>query len=81
MGAIAADIRVSQLQDAFEPLLRSLPPNSCIVDQHGGIIATNTGRFVGGTIPTDAQVTRRALPGVPWWLCTRISEEHADQAP
>ena len=81
VGAVAADIRVSQLQDAFEPLLRPLPPNSCIVDQHGAIIATNTGRFVGGTVSTADQVTRRALPGVPWWLCTGISEEHADQAP
>lgn len=80
VGAVAADIRVSQLQSAFEPLLRPLPPNTCIADQHGAIIATNTGRFVGGTISATTQVARRALPGVPWWLCIGIAGEDAEQA-
>jgi hypothetical protein len=79
VGAVAADVRVSQLQGALEPLLRLLPANTCIVDQHGAIIATNTGRFVGGTISAADQVVRRALPGVPWWLCMGIAGEDAEQ--
>ncbi|MFK0000722.1 FCD domain-containing protein [Paenarthrobacter sp. NPDC090522] len=67
-GVVGADVSVSQLQTAFEPHLRALPPNSCIVDQHGAILATNTGRFVGGTIPVDSGDSRE-LPGVPWRLC------------
>jgi len=60
--------------------LRPLPPNTCIVDQHGAVIATNTGRYVGGTIPAAAQVERRTLPGVPWWLCMGIVEEDAKRS-
>jgi DNA-binding FadR family transcriptional regulator len=77
VGVVAADIRVSQLQTAFEPLLRSLPPNTCVIDQHGAVIATNTGRFVGGTIPGAHRDACRPLPGVPWSLCIGASEEDA----
>jgi DNA-binding FadR family transcriptional regulator len=79
VGALGADVRVGQLQTAFEPLLRPLPPNTCIVDQNGAVVATNTGRHVGGTIPATDQVERRALPGVPWWLCMGISGSDRDQ--
>lgn len=79
VGALGADVRVGQLQTAFEPLLRPLPPNTCIVDQHGAVIATNTGRYVGGTIRGADQVERRALPGVPWWLCMGITAEDPDR--
>jgi DNA-binding FadR family transcriptional regulator len=79
VGALGADVRVSQLQTAFEPLLGPLPPNTCIVDEHGEVIATNTGRFVGGMIPATDPVLRRALPGVPWWLCTGMAGEDPDQ--
>ena len=67
-GVVGADVSISQLQTAFEPHLRALPPNSCIVDQEGAILATNTGRFVGGTIPVGTADSRE-LPGVPWRLC------------
>ncbi|MFE4198737.1 GntR family transcriptional regulator [Paenarthrobacter sp. NPDC056912] len=69
VGALGADVRISQLQSAFEPLLAPLPPNTSIVDKQGTVIATNTGRFVGGTIKAADHVERRALPAVPWWLC------------
>lgn len=81
VGTVAADVRVSQLQGSLEPHMRLLPPNTCIVDQHGAIIATNTGRFVGGTISAADEVERRALPGVPWWLCLGLAGEDAGQAP
>ena len=81
VGALGADVRVSQLQTAFDPLLRPLPSNTCIVDQHGTVIATNTGRFVGGTIPAADHVVRRPLPGVPWWLCTGTGEEDQTTPP
>jgi hypothetical protein len=78
VGVVAADIRISQLQSAFEPLLRSLPPNTCIIDQHAAVIATNTGRFVGGTIPAAHRDPCRSLPEVPWSLCIGISDEDAE---
>ena len=72
VGVVGADVSISQLQTAFEPHLRALPPNSCIVDQEGAILATNTGRFVGGTIPVGTGDSRE-LPGVPWRLCIGYS--------
>ncbi|WP_159704076.1 GntR family transcriptional regulator [Arthrobacter sp. 18067] len=69
VGTLGADVRVGQLQSAFEPLLGQLPPNTSIVDNHGTVIATNTGRFLGGTIKASDPVERRALPAVPWVLC------------
>ncbi|HKU30603.1 GntR family transcriptional regulator [Arthrobacter sp. NyZ413] len=69
VGTLGADLHVSRLQTSFEPLLRPLPANTCIVDQFGAILATNTGRFVGGTISESDDVRRQALPGVPWTLC------------
>lgn len=51
VGIVAADVLVRGIQSHLEPYLRALPPNTCLVDQQDAIIATNTGRFMGGTYP------------------------------
>jgi hypothetical protein len=71
LGVASADMLVTQLQANFEPLLLALPANTCILDQHGVVIATNTGSLIGETVdfPLDP-TTLTALPGLPWQLCT-----------
>ena len=69
IGVAAADVLIGQLQTGFAPLLESLPPGSCIVDQNDVVIATNSGSLVGGTFsPADRAERRIALPDVPWRL-------------
>jgi hypothetical protein len=79
-GVAAVDVLVSRLQAEFEPLLRPLPPNTCIVDQNEVVIATNTASLVGGILSPSHQAERRiALPSVPWSLCLGVSTgENAD---
>jgi hypothetical protein len=73
-GVAAVDILVSRLQAEFEPLLRALPPNTCIVDQNEVVIATNTASLVGAILSSNHQAERRiALPSVPWNLCLGVS--------
>ena len=73
-GVAATDILVSRLQTEFDPLLRPLPPNTCIVDQNDVVIATNTASLVGGILSKSHQAERRiALPSVPWSLCLGVS--------
>lgn len=69
IGAAAADVQVSQIQARFQPLLLALPQGSCITDQHGTVIATNTGRLLGGTYPPKGTSSVPVvLPDVPWLL-------------
>lgn len=76
VGAVGADLLIRQLQTAFEPLLRQLPPNTFMADQTGAIIATNTGRFVGGTVPeTDHRWQEVDLPELPWRLFIGTSSD------
>ena len=82
-GVAATDILVSRLQAEFDPLLRPLPPNTCIVDQNDVVIATNTASLVGGILSPSHQAERRiALPSVPWSLCLGVStgENAADSS-
>jgi hypothetical protein len=73
-GVAAVDVLVSRLQTGFEPFLRSLPPNTCIVDQNQVILATNTASLVGETLSPSHQTERKiALPSVPWSLCLGVS--------
>ncbi len=73
-GVAAVDVLVSRLQTEFAPFLRSLPPNTCIVDQNDVILATNTASLVGGTLSPYQQAERRiALPALPWSLCLAVS--------
>jgi len=73
-GVAAGDVLVSRLQTEFDPLLRALPPNACIVDQNEVVIATNTASLVGGILSSQYQAERRiALPSVPWSLCLGVS--------
>lgn len=73
-GVAAVDVLVSRLQAEFDPLLRLLPPNACIVDQNDVVIATNTASLVGGILSPNHQAERRiALPSVPWSLCLGVS--------
>ena len=75
-GVAAVDILVRGLQAEFDPFLRSLPSNTCIVDQNEVVIATNTASLVGGTLSRFHQIERRvALPSVPWNLCIGVSTE------
>lgn len=76
VGVAAVDILVKGLQAGFDPFLRSLPSNTCIVDQNEVVIATNTASLVGGTLSPSHQIERRiALPSVPWTLCLGVSTE------
>ena len=82
-GVAAVDVLVSRLQTEFDPFLRPLPPNTCIVDQNEVVIATNTASLVGGILTRSHQAERRiALPSVPWSLCLGVdtSENAADSA-
>ena len=73
-GVAAVDVLVSRLQTEFDPLLRPLPPNTCIVDQNEVVIATNTASLVGVILSSHHQAERRiALPSVPWSLCLSVS--------
>ncbi|MFF2247027.1 GntR family transcriptional regulator [Arthrobacter sp. NPDC058130] len=73
-GVAAVDVLVSRLQAEFDPFLRPLPPNTCIVDQNEVVIATNTASLVGGILSPSHQAERRiALPSVPWSLCLNVS--------
>lgn len=79
VGVAAVDILVRGLQAGFDPLLRSLPSNTCIVDQNHVVIATNTASLLGGTLPRSSQIERRiSLPSVPWNLCIGVSTETGD---
>lgn len=80
-GVAAVDVLVSRLQTGFDPFLRFLPPNTCIVDQNQVILATNTASLVGGIFSPSHQTERRiALPSVPWSLClgVRTGQNAAD---
>lgn len=68
IGAVATDLLVSQIQARFQPLLLALPPESSITDQDGVVIATNTGRLLGGTQKVTKKSSATALPEVPWLL-------------
>ncbi|MET3175717.1 UNVERIFIED_ORG: DNA-binding FadR family transcriptional regulator [Arthrobacter sp. UYCu721] len=76
VGVAAVDILVKGLQAGFDPFLRSLPSNTCIVDQNEVVVATNTASLVGGTLSRSHQIERRiALPSVPWTLCLGVGTE------
>ncbi|WP_052207306.1 FCD domain-containing protein [Sinomonas humi] len=69
IGVAGADILISHLQTVFAPLMASLPQGSCIVDQNGVVITTNSGSLVGGTLSPDVPRRRRIpLPNVTWSL-------------
>lgn len=73
-GVAAVGVLVSSLQTGFEPFLRSLPANTCIVDQNQVILATNAGSLVGETLSPSHRTERRiALPSLPWKLCLGVS--------
>ena len=78
-GVAAVDILVRGLQAAFDPFLRSLPSNTCIVDQNEVVIATNAASLVGGMLSQSHQIEQRiTLPSVPWNLCIGVSTETRD---
>jgi len=69
VGIVAADVLVRGIQSHLEPHLRALPPNTCLVDQRDAIIATNTGRFMGGTYsPRQYAGKQIDLRAIPWRL-------------
>lgn len=69
IGIVAADVLVRGIQSHLEPHLRALPPNTCLVDQQDAIIATNTGRFMGGTYaPGQYAGQQTDLHAMPWRL-------------
>ncbi|MDR6416362.1 GntR family transcriptional regulator [Pseudarthrobacter sulfonivorans] len=69
VGIVAADVLVRGIQSHLEPHLRALPPNTCLVDQQDAIIATNTGRFMGGTYSAGQYAGKQIdLHAMPWRL-------------
>lgn len=80
VGIVAADVLVRGIQSHLEPHLRALPPNTCLVDQQDAIIATNTGRFMGGTYsPGQYSGKQIDLLAMPWRLF--IDAPSAGRAP
>ena len=80
VGIVAADVLVRGIQSHLEPHLRALPPNTCLVDQQDAIIATNTGRFMGGTYsPGQYSGKQIDLLAMPWRLF--IGTPSAGRAP
>ncbi|MET3721831.1 MULTISPECIES: GntR family transcriptional regulator [unclassified Arthrobacter] len=69
VGIVAADVLVRGIQSHLEPHLRALPPKTCLVDQQDAIIATNTGRFMGGTYSPGQYAGKQIdLHAMPWRL-------------
>jgi DNA-binding FadR family transcriptional regulator len=69
VGIVAADVLVRGIQSHLEPNLRALPPNTCLVDRQDAIIATNTGRFMGGTYSPGQYTGKQIdLHAMPWRL-------------
>ncbi|MGO4859742.1 GntR family transcriptional regulator [Arthrobacter sp. 2MCAF14] len=81
-GVAAVGVLVSSLQTGFEPFLRPLPSNTCIVDQNETVLATNTASLVGETLSPFHQTERRIpLLSVPWTLCLGVNTgENAEDA-
>jgi DNA-binding FadR family transcriptional regulator len=80
IGIVAVDVLVRGIQSHLEPHLRALPPNTCLVDQQDAIIATNTGRFMGGTYaPGQYAGQQTDLHAMPWRLF--VGTPTADRAP
>ena len=73
-GIAAVDILISRLQAEFDPLLSSLPPNACIVDQNYVVIATNTASLLGEILTNGHRAEQRIpLLGTGWTLCLGVS--------
>lgn len=69
VGIVAVDVLVSAIQAQIESHLQALPPNTCLVDQKGVIMATNTGHFVGGIYSASNDGGEQLdLTSVPWKL-------------
>jgi len=80
-GVAAVGVLVSSLQTGFEPFLRTLPSNTCIVDQNETVLATNTASLVGETLSPFHQTERRIPLSVPWTLCLGVNiGENAEDA-
>ncbi|WP_427019172.1 GntR family transcriptional regulator (plasmid) [Pseudarthrobacter sp. P1] len=80
VGIVAADVLVRGIQSQLEPNLRALPPNTCLVDQNDVIIATNTGRFMGGIYSPGRYAGKQIdLHAVPWRLF--VGTPASDRAP
>ncbi|MGO4250583.1 GntR family transcriptional regulator [Paenarthrobacter sp. RAF54_2] len=80
-GVAAVGVLVSSLQTGFEPFLRTLPSNTCIVDQNETVLATNTASLVGETLSPFHQTERRIPLSVPWTLCLGVNTgESAEDA-
>lgn len=78
-GVVAVDICVAQIQDRLHPLLVRLPSGTCLTNQSGTVVATATGRLLGGRRdtkePSGGIVT---LAPFPWVL---VLGEAARQSP
>ncbi|MFF1832479.1 GntR family transcriptional regulator [Paenarthrobacter sp. NPDC058040] len=69
IGVAGADVLVSHLQTIFAPLLAPLPQGSSIIDRNGVVIATNSGRMVGGTYPpAESAEAEAGKTPAPWRL-------------
>ncbi|MUL79019.1 FadR/GntR family transcriptional regulator [Mycolicibacterium sp. CBMA 226] len=69
LGVASADCPVEDLQSLFEPVLVQLPRGTCVFDQNGIVIATNTASLIGGSLGSSGYFGNFLdLPGVPWKL-------------
>lgn len=79
-GFAVVDVLVKHLQTDFSPFLRSLPPNTCIVDQNQVVLVTNTASLVGETLAPPTQDERKPISqSLPWSLCIAVGAEENAQ--
>jgi hypothetical protein len=68
-GVVAVDVRVGHFQTFCQPLLLRLPSPTSVVNEDGDVIATNSGRLLGGTVSDPgAEEHHVRIPGTDWRL-------------
>lgn len=72
IGVAGADVLVSTLQSALQPVLLEIPGTASLVDPDGKVIATNDPRLLAGVIaPGRHGDLMRHVPPTPWRFVVR----------
>ncbi|MFC7959134.1 PDC sensor domain-containing protein [Rhodococcoides kroppenstedtii] len=70
VGVVAADIAVGELQTRWQHDLLRAPKPTSVVNEDGVVIATNSGRLLGGVVDLGRRrdIVRTRVPGCSWLL-------------
>jgi hypothetical protein len=69
VGVAAADVLVGQFQSLLQTHLVNLPKNSCVIDQEGVVVATNSAKLLGASWPPEQPIRDTIdLPRIGWRL-------------